>query len=297
MFFKTYRLAIAALSLLVLISCAKEDPSVQPVIELVPGPGYIAENATVIPGTLMSFQVSMSVGSEMITNFFIEVNSAEEGTKRLFDTAMYARQLTWTGSFHKSAEPSETWTFVVRDRQGGSSLAELTLLADTGSVYGPVIHLDHILLGAQNNNQSGSFYSFADQAVYFIQEAENRQGVIDVVAYFGEDALTIASPGANIEDEIFPDLVSPVNWEVRNTTRYIKTSLTNADFDGVMSDSLMIALYVDTEGKRKAKNLSADDIYVFKNQENRLGLFRVNSASGTMEGLIDVDVKIQPVDK
>ncbi len=297
MFYPTYRWVLAALTTMILASCAKEDAPTVPFIELVPGPGYIAENSTMIPGTLMSFQVSMSEGSGVITNFFIEVSSAESGTRRLFDTAMYVNQLNWKGSFYKSAEPSETWTFVVRDRQGNSSQTKLTLWADTGSVYGPVMPFSYIQLGAQNNGQTGNCYSIAGEAVYFIQEAKNNQGIIDMVFYFGEDELTMASPGANIEDGIFPESVSPLNWEVRNTTRYIKTSLTSTDFDGVMSDSLMIALYIDAEGKRKAKNLSAEDIYVFKNQENRLGLFRVNSISGSYEGLIDMDIKIQPGDK
>ena len=294
MFFGTYRSIVTALVLLVLIACDKEVPSVEPVIELLAGPGNITENATVIPGTLMTFEVTMTEGSEVLTNFIIEVNGTEQGVRRLFDTAMYVNQLTWKGSFYKSADPSESWTFIVRDRKGGTSLAGLTLWADTGSLYGPVVHLDPIIMGAQNNNQFGNFYSLFKETVYNIQEAKNNQESIDMVFYFGEDALTMASPGANIEDGIFPESVSPVNWEVRNTTRYIKTSLTNADFDGMMSDSLMIALYIETEGKRKAKNLTAGDIYVFKNQKNRLGVFRVNSASGTYEGIIDLDIKIQP---
>jgi hypothetical protein len=59
----------------------------------------------------------------------------------------------------------------------------------------------------------------------------------------------------------------------------------------------MMANYIDADGKRKAKVLESGDVVVFKNHENRLGLFRVNTATGTAEGFIEIDIKIQTGEK
>jgi len=294
MFVRTYRFLIFFLFLLILDSCEKDKQAgVGPAIVLVDGPGYIANGAMVVPGTMMNFKLSMTEGSEKLTNFYIEVASGEQPVKRYFDTAMHVGELTWTGKFYKSAEAAETWTFIIRDRQGGSNSVALDILADTGSVYGPIQQLTNIVMGAQENEQYGGFYSLAGQEVYPIHSAIEKQELIDLVFYYGEDELTMASPGANIEEGIFPEQLSPVNWDHRNTTRFIKTSLTGEDFNLVTNDSIMISLYIETEGKRKAKNLAGSDVYVFRTQQNRLGLFRVNTASGTTEGTAEIDVKIQ----
>jgi hypothetical protein len=210
---------------------------------------------------------------------------------------MYAGRLTWTGSFYKSPDPSETWSFVVRDRMGGESSLNFEILADTGSVYGAVQEIGGILMGAQESNNLGGFFSFSSQEVYSAQASQEAQQLIDMVFYYGEDQLTIASPGANIEEGIFPENLTPVNWQVRNTTRYIKTSLSEPDFHQVVHDSVMIALYIDADAKRKAKDLAMGDVYVFRNQTGRLGLFLVNAASGTLDGTVNLDVKIQKDDK
>lgn len=298
MFALTYRLVLLVLVFPVFISCMKENgPSVGPDLALVADPGYVSGDTLVSPGKSISFKVAMTGGSEKLTNFYIEVTGAGQTAVRYFDTAMFVDNLLWTGRFYKSPASHETWTFIVRDRQGGSVRKTLNILGDTVSYYGPVNNLVQLVLGGQNNDQAGCFYSFASETVYNTSLAKENQGLIDLVFYYGDDEQTIASPGANIEDGIFISGLSPVDWEIRNTTRYIKTDLSPEDFNNINNDSLLIARYVDAEGKRKAKNLADGDIYVFKTQQNRLGMFRVNSVTGTGEGMINLDVKIQPGNK
>lgn len=294
MFLKAYRSGIIFLLLLALFSCDKEnEPAIAPVINLVNDPGCITEGAVVVPGTRMTFKVEMEMGSEKLTNYYLELVSAGQPAIRYFDTAMYVEQLSWTGHFYKSPDSLETWTFVVRDRQGGRNSLALNIKADTGWVYGPILSLNSIELGAQNNSLHGGFYSLSQHEVYNLEQANENQPLIDLVFYYGEDALTMASPGANFESGIFPEELSPVNWEVRNTTRYIPTDLNSEDFEQITNDSLLVALYVEADGKRKAKTLVDGDIYLFMEQQNSLGIFRVNSASGTQEGIINLDIKIQ----
>ncbi len=298
MFNRTYRLLMSFVLAVLLVSCSSEDePGVLPSIRLVADPGYIPGEAVVTPGTQMAFKLEMEEGSEKLTNFYIQVAAGAQAPRRYFDTAMHTGNLTWSGTFYKSPEPAETWSFIVRDRMGGENSISIDILADTGSVYGPVQEIGGIVMGAQENVEKGGFFSFSSQEVYFLEAAQEHQQLIDMVFYHGDDQLTIASPGANIEDGVFPENLTPVNWPVRNTTRYIKTSLGAPDFIQVVNDSAMIALYIDAEGKRKAKDLTAGDVYVFRNQAGRLGLFLVNATDGTVDGTVNINVKIQPADK
>ncbi len=293
--FCAYRSVFLFLAVIVMISCSKEnDAGQRPSFELVADSNLISGNSlTVPPGSLMKFKVHASQGSNKLTNFFIEITDAEKNHHRIYDTAFYLAEFDWEGSFYKSSEIFETWLFCIRDRQGLGNGDVINIYADSNSQYNPVQALVNIEMGAQNNMQFGDFYSFESQTVYFIQQAKENQELMDLVFYFGEDDLTMASPGANIEDGIFPENDTPVNWSIRNTTRFIKTSISESEFSSVNNDSIMIANYSDADGKRKAKNLTAGDVYVFKNQSNRLGLFRVDSVSGTTEGFIKFEVKIQ----
>ena len=291
----TYRSFIVFILFLFIVSCNKnESPGISPTIVLLADSGFVSNSISASPGELLSFKVELQEGSEKITNFYIELFDINQTSTRYFDTSMYVSDLVWTGSFYKSTEPIESWNFIVKDRQGGSGISTLEISADTNSVYEPIDAFENIVLGAQNNLDTGGFYSFTTQLIHFADAAKNNQELIDLVYYYYlEDENTIASPGANIEDGIFPEDLTPVNWEIRNTTRYIKTALTQEDFENTTNDSILIANYIDAEGKRKAKNLVVGDIYVFKNQQSRLGMFYVNSVDGTDEGLIDIDVKIQ----
>jgi len=296
---RTYRLSIIFILSLIIFSCNKNnDSSLSPTVLLVADPGFISNSTIASPGELLMFKVELQEGSEKLTNFYIEVTNANQMAIRYFDTAMYASNILWTGSFYKSPEPSESWNFIVKDRWGGSNSSTIEITADTNSVYGPIDTFENIALGAQLNLNTGGFYSLSTQLVYFANAAKNNQELIDLVYYYySEDENTIASPGANIEDGVFPEDLTPVNWEIRNTTRYIQTSLTQEDFENAANDSILIANYIDAEGKRKAKNLIVGYIYVFKNQQSRLGMFYVNSVDGTDEGLIDIDLKIQSEEK
>jgi len=294
-----YRLLLIILVFSIILSCSNDEESGQsPTFEFIADSGYINGSTSVSPGELMKFKVHANQGSDKLTNFFIEVRNINDDITRYFDTALYCSEFNWEGSFYKSAALDEQWMFVIRDRQGLGAGDNFYIYTDTNTAYNPVEIISNIYLGAQDNMDQGGFFSFENQIAYFAPEAKENQNIIDLVSYFyGEDEIVIASPGANIEDGVFPENVSPMNWEIRNTTRFIKTGLTQSDFNNAQNDSILIANYVDAEGKRKAKNLAAGDIYVFKSQLNRLGMFKVNSVSGTDTGLIDFDLKIQSEQK
>ena len=114
-----------------------------------------------------------------------------------------------------------------------------------------------------------------------------------MIYYDGEDNETIGSPGANIEDGIFPDEYNPGNWDYQNTTRYIKTDLSPDEFYQIQNDSMLLVSYVEGEGKRKAKELQVNDVYSFKTQNIKYGMFLVSEVIGSASGSIKIDIKIQ----
>ncbi len=71
------------------------------------------------------------------------------------------------------------------------------------------------------------------------------------------------------------------------------TTLSENDFISAINDSLLIATYGISSGYRKAKNLSPGDIYSFKTNRGKTGLFRVLNVNGNENGDIEIAVKIQ----
>ncbi|MCD4730709.1 MAG: hypothetical protein K8R74_08930 [Bacteroidales bacterium] len=290
----TYRYLFCLILIIVVVSCSKnEEPVRGPFFELVADSGYISGSETISPGQLMKFKVVAEEGSEKLTNFIIEVENVNHIKTRYFDTAIYNSEFNWEGSFYKSSEKIERWLFIIRDRKSMANSEFIFIDADTSAAYNPIILISNIQLGAQNNIQNGGFFALSNQTIYSTIAAKEHQEIIDMIFYFGEDHATLASPGANIENTIYPEDLSPLNWGIRNTTRYIKTALTEMDFDNAVNDSIMIANYIDAEGKRKAKELETGDIYSFKTQDAKYGMFLVTEIFGSESGAIKMDIKIQ----
>jgi hypothetical protein len=134
-----------------------------------------------------------------------------------------------------------------------------------------------------------------DLGTYFADEVAQdvilQEGVQMLYYYYGDDKNIIASPGANIEDGIFA--VNPADWTIVNTSRYLKTSLSVEEFNQATNDSIILANYNEAEAKRKAKKLQVNDIYTFRTQKGKLGMFHVTEVVGAEEGTVNLNVKIQ----
>ena len=280
--------------LVVFSSCKKEEDVIgPPQIYIMSETGYVSGDTTMAAGEEIRLKVKMMKGDNNITNFTIDVFT--ESVQTYFDTGMNVGEIVWEGSFIKSLAPVEEWTFTVRDREGAYGQTSLTISLDTGIAYNPLHTYSALTLGAPDNDQQEGCFSVAGGGLYFHEEAAADtviQSDIDLLYFYSaEDKNTIASPGANIEDGIFT--VNPGSWTVVNTTRYYKTSLTADDFNSAENDSIIIANYEEGEAKRKAKKLLQNDIYTFKTQCGKLGILMVNEVTGTNEGSVNIDIKIQ----
>lgn len=237
----------------------------------------------------MQFAVEAQADELSLTNFLVKVQA--DSTLIYFDTGIHTNKLIWSGKFIKSTTATEKWRFVIRDRLGNVDETSIIIKTDSNAAYKPVTELNNIQLGAQNSSIEG-FLSLTDHNTYSFEEANENTGIqqlIDILYYFGDDMQTISSPGANIEEGIFSDDIQ--NWQIKNTTRFHKLDINIEDFNKIENDSLLVSDYNETLAKRKAKNLGSGDIYIFRTQNNTLGVFYVDQVSGEENGNLRINIK------
>lgn len=290
---------LSLLSLLILLvvigACKKdEEEKILPSISIIEEAGYLSSDTTLKAGDEIKIKVLLQGGDQNITNFVINVIT-DSATTTYFDTAMNIASLSWHGTFFKSFAPTEEWEFIVYDREGYSAGEGFTLSLDTTASYQPLNSFSSIVLGAQDNGQLGECFNPYDASIHFIEDADQdtaiQTGVELLYYYYGDDKNVIASPGANIEDEVYT--VNTADWTIVNTTRYIETGLSVDDFNQAVNDSIILANYNEGDAKRKAKKLQADEVFTFRTQKGKLGMFLVKEVDGTTEGSINIDIKIQ----
>lgn len=282
--------------LTIFYSCEDEETSgSNPAIQFILNADYISSDTIISVGDSIKVGIAAEYnGTDYLTNLIANVNG-ESYISLGYNHKIIEEELTLV----KGLADIEEWEFVVRDKAGHSASIGFTITKNPIVEYGEIDEFLNITLGAQNNTGFGSFLSLSNGLVYNLEEAYNNSGLIDIVYYYDNfdamDECVLASPGANIGETAFPCEFAIANWDTINTTRYsaAKLSITPEEFDAAANDSILIAnSFAFESGKRKAKSLVPDDIYSFV-RGNRTGLFKVVSTSGTDNGYIIIDVKIQ----
>jgi len=279
-----------------IFSCRKNnDDGIGPTIAFKLDSGFVYKDDTILIGKTYNVGIIAQKGDVNITNFIIKVSN--NSTTTYLDTGMNVSTLDINKTIIKGLAAKDTWTFIVRDKNGNSASVSFNIFADSSSVFGSIVTIPSIILGAQNNTSIGSFLDIKNKLVYNLDQAYAIQDSIEILYFYDAiqtDANTIASPNANIDASVFPGTSGLTNWTVKNETRYLQTSLSASDFESFYNDSILIATYNETLAKRKAKNLVAGDIYVFRTAKNKLGMFKVLNVTGTDAGTVEIKVKMQP---
>ncbi|MBT4340215.1 MAG: hypothetical protein HOD63_16615 [Bacteroidetes bacterium] len=280
---------------LILLSCKRESPiSLPPHIEFKKSPAYITTDSTVAFGKLLKVGIIAEKALVNITNILIQVDTGVLVTA--FDTSFNTDYFEYDYLLRKSQAEEEKWIFTIRDRDGAEKSISFVLKKSTFNDFSPILTFDSIVLKGRLNPDPKSFLSLSDFSTYTLAEAYNNQENIDIFYYYGPENHTMASPGANVEPDIFTGATPAYKfdfWAVRNTTRYKIFEVPKATFDAISNDSLLIIAYGVEEGKRKAKELVNGQVYSFADKTSRLGLFRVIDISGKDSGYIHMDMKIQ----
>ena len=287
-------LIIFTLVLTVIIGCEKETLNHHP-----PTISFVVDTGFVYTDTVLGLGETFKVGiiannpNINLTNFIVKVES--DTLEVYLDSGMNTPTLNYEKTLVKGIKDSEKWVFIIRDRDGKSDEISFNIRMDSSSTYGNINYFESIELGAQKNS-IGSFYSLAEDSVYNIETAFNNQNKIDLCYYYDfidTDENTIASPGANIDESVYPGESGLLNWSTRRTSRYKLANISEDDFLNATNDSLLLAVYGQSDGNRKAKNLHDGIIFSFKNNDGKVGLFKVNSVLGTDDGTINISIKVQ----
>ncbi len=287
-------LAILVLLIFVFSACKKEESNYPPPsIRFVTESGFVYHDTTLALGESFKIGILADNPNANLTNFIIRVESNEIET--ILDSGMNTPSLDYENVFTKGIKDSEKWTFIIRDRDLKSSEISINIKRDTASAYGNIDYFPSVEMGTQNHI-NGSFYSLSQGEVYTLEEAFLNQEIIDLCYFYDfidTDENTIASPGANIDASVYPGDNGLDNWTTRRTTRFKLADISEEDFENATNDSLLIATYGQSEGKRKAKNLQSGHIFSFKNEDGKTGLFLVHSVIGTDEGTVNISIKVQ----
>ena len=288
-------LLLVILSVYLLTSCKRDIP-----IELLPSISFKTSSTYVSSDSIFPFGKLVKVGIRAgnsqanLTNLIIQLDT---GTIiKAFDTSFNTDYFEYDYLVRKSQARSEQWHFVIRDRKGNQAIISLKLNRDFQDSFVPVLSYTGIVLKARFNPDPKSFLSLSDFNTYTLAEAFNKQENMDIFYYYGPDKHTLASPGANVEPDIFTG-ATPAHkldfWTTRNTTRYKLFEIPSSAFYALQNDSLLIIGYGTEEGKRKAKNIDSGQVYGFSDKSSRLGMILVREVSGKDSGFIKIDLKIQ----
>ncbi len=278
--------------LLLFSACQKEkDPSSLPFISFISDSGFVSRDTILNVGQPITVGIEALGAGANITYFHIDLNNGQKQT--ILDSGLNHSSLRYERTIIKTAGDTETWTFLVMDRQRNMSTIGLTLQKSGSTQYGEIVTYPDITLGAQNNPATGSFFSLQGKKWYFLDEAFLHQDSIDIIYYYDIYDATLSSPNESDAPPIFPGPTGLANWVIKNETRYDTTTLLPADFDLAQNDSLILAAYEPGQLKRKTKFVTAGMIISFQDASGRIGLIHVKEAVNNTDGFIRMAMKIQ----
>jgi hypothetical protein len=283
-------------------ACKKDSEKVPPMLRLNTGIGYISDSTIVAIGFPYKIGIIASKGDAAITNLVVTLTT-ENGTETALDSGMYSNDFSYTRSANYGASKFEKWSFTLRDKNGKSANASVTILKGLTSAFGPITTYSAVTLSAQNNTLKNPFFSIAKGISFSQLEAGANQADINIITYFGNLAVpptefTLSSPGESDVTTFYPSIS---NWTTpRNETRYKPDSLSisQASFDAAYNDSLIITNYTSaTIGKRKFKIVRAGYVIPFQvtigAEAGKRGLIRIKSMQNGLDGYIIADIKVQ----
>lgn len=282
-----------ALAVFAFTNCTKDedDPIVLPTLNLKAETGYISQNTNAAYGdTLLFGVIAKSNGKDNLVKFRVEAND-----QLMLDSTINTAEFTFDFYTLKGISQTEEWTMTITDIAGNSFNKTVTITAD----FGEINSFTTVLMGAQDNVDVQSFLSLSDNlaTLYFQAQAFQNQEDIDMFCFFenneeSQNMMSLAAPGTGITG-IFSGQTSPENYTTKNTTYFCKTSLTAAEFDAVQDDAVVLDSYDPDNKFRKAKLLTAGDVYAFKLQSGLFGLFKVIAVNGEETGTLELAIKVQ----
>lgn len=273
-------------------SCTRDESDNMnlPVLELKTDSIYVSSDTSIAEGSQLLIGIkAWADKGDNICNLLITSNDS----MRLLDYGFNASQIDKDVIINKSSDSIQRIKITIRNTNG-LSISKQIVLTKNGSAYKPVIFYPQIILGGQNNQLVGSFFSLNNGLIYNQNDAFQNQSLINLLYFYHPlEFNTLASPGANLT-EIYQGLNSPEFWTIKNTT-YFSRNIINipiSSFDSAVNDSIIIA-NIFTNGGRKAKGLVANQIWAFQSNLGKFGLIKIIEVNGQENGTLKIAVKMQ----
>ncbi|HLN54156.1 MAG TPA: hypothetical protein VK212_10645 [Lentimicrobium sp.] len=287
-------LTLLGISLFLIVSftnCSKDEEAGSPTMTFKNETGYITQNTTASYGDTLLFGINAnSNGEDNLVKFTVSVNN-----QLLLDSTINSQTFAFDFYTIKSAADVEAWTMTITDVAGHTASLSATITGE----FGEIDSYTTILMGAQDNVDVESFLSLADNhaTTYMQAAAFEYQDKIDMFCYYEntpehQNMMTLGSPGSNITG-IFSGATSPENYTTKNLTYFVKTTLSASNFDAVQNDAWVLASFDPENQFKKAKVLTAGDVYAFKLQSGKYGLLKVIEVTGTETGTLEIGIKVQ----
>lgn len=279
------------LTVLIAFSCKKEENHRPPLIEFIDDSDFVSRDTSLPAGAKILVSLKATDPDDHIT--FFEVVRDNGNRQILLDSGMNCPGFVYKLSILKSNDLFEKWIFKVMDRERNIDSTFLLLERSAVNEYGNIKTLEDITLSAQDLKEPGSFFSISTGEAYCLDTAYTRQEITDIIYYFSEFESTLSSPNESDAPAVFTGPSGLANWTVKSETRYDTTLLAPSDFDQAQNDSLLIACYEPTTGKRKLKYAKLGMVISFISPAYKIGLLYVKEILPGPEGYIKFSIKVQ----
>ena len=287
-----YLFGLLLLAGAMLVSSCKKDDEDEPVVDLTPilnfigGAGYTDGDATLAPSTTFKVGINASENANSKSNIssFVVVRTFNNTPTTVFEEDnINDPTYTWEQDLVANTQAGEErWSFTVTDKDGLKK--ELSFIVTT--VPNVTAYLD-VDMGSYNDPNFGSFFASSTGMVMTKAEASSDHGSIDFALYLGAvNGSTFGAP-SNADVQAVFDIAGV--WTTFNNTMFEMTDMNVGDFDAI-GDSYVFPEFTGTEDD--INDLEADDIFMFKTVDDKVGLVKVNAINGKGD-VVNIDVKVQ----
>jgi hypothetical protein len=293
-------LLITIVLLSVIVACSDKDVTIsKPEIYL--ETGDFTHNGDVIPlGGKITFGIIANGGEHTLTNIRVQRVANGKAITEV-DRGIFVPKGNYEFVLNavKGESESETWRFMAMNSNRDSTVISLNVLLGEGTAYGQIKHFPSIKIGMQSNTEHPHFLDLSSGTAYTNQSVIGNEATIDLLAFVyqtsGVWSPTLNCPQYSTAPSYYP-VVS--GWQVRNSTLYDYNAVDNNvvnlnDFISASNDSLLVVSFKPGTSSGNCKFSFTGKIAPFKTQNGKYGLIRVIHADETVDGYMELEVKIQ----
>ncbi len=265
---------------------------VNPTINFVAGPGLISNDAILTVNTPFAIKIlAQANATSGVQLESLKISCTFSTT--YWDTILIIHESTISMETNFIAQPSlgtETIEFKVTDIDGQSATIDLQITTEPDNK--PISTYTGLILHSNNSATPSSFAS-VDGNVFNHAEAYANQSIIDFFYWYGVwDHATFGAPDDPVTQTYIVGVHGLQNWTIKNSTRFIATSLSAVEFDAITDKEELVA---NASGATLSRisDMEEGDVVGFVTVNWKFGLIKIVHIYNGQAGNITFDVKVQ----